>query len=243
LRFANGRYFATVGNSLVQSTDLVTWSTVTTGLPSNNDICWTGTNYVAVGTQSPYVRYSSDLTTWTTPTGIGTGAAFYCASNGSGTVVVTQTGTGGFNAVRSTNNGVTFSNVSTTLPSSSARVSFAASTYFYLGANELWTSTDGTSWSQRSTGVFNPTGYIAYDGSTFVASNSTSGSIPAYTSTPGSLGTWTARNTTARDVAGGAGGAGGTFGGGGGGGGSSNNGNNSGAGGPGGAGYARIYSW
>jgi hypothetical protein len=243
LRFANSRYFAATNAGLLQSTDLVTWSTVTTGMSGVIDICWSGTNYVVSGASSPFIRYSPDLTTWTTPTGIGTSAAYYCTSNGSGTVVVSQTGTGGFNATRSTNHGVTFSNVSTTLPTGSGRLSFANSTYFYTDNNELWTSSDGTSWTQRSTNQFGPTGYIAFDGTTFVIADLVAGADPVRTSTPAGLGTWTARAATARDVAGGTGGAGGSFGSGGGGGGGANNGQNSGAGGTGGAGSARIYSW
>lgn len=243
LRYVNGNYFIPHGTGLLRSTDLATWSSVSTGLSAVRDICWSGTHYVAVSDSTPFVRRSSDLTTWSTATGIGTSAAFSCTSNGSGTVVVVQSGTGGLNAVRSTDNGATFANVATTLPSASATLSFVNSTYFYVGFSEIWSSTDGTNWSQRSTGVFDPRGAVAFDGTTFAVSNGNNSTTPVYTSVPAALGTWTARNLNARSVAAGAGGAGGTFGAGGGGGGGSDSGFASGAGGNGGDGYARIYSW
>lgn len=243
IKYVNGNYFITHAQGLLRSTDLVTWASLSTGMTgAHYDICWSGTNYVLTGNNSPYVRYSSDLSSWSTPTGIGGSAAYFCTSNGSGTVVITQNA--GNQAYRSTDHGVTFATVGTFLPNANAGLTYVNSTYFYAGGNELWTSTDGFTWTQRiSAGTYNPYGNVAFDGTTLAVVNILSSTNIVITAVPASLGSWTARSLTARDVAAGAGGAGGTFGGGGGGGGASSASFASGAGGTGGAGYARIYTW
>lgn len=241
LRFVNGNYFLCLGNGLRQSSDLSTWASVATGQSSVNDICWSGANYVAVSGASPVARFSSNLSTWATSTGV-TSSSLSCTSNGSGTVVITDGGNA-TGLVRSTDNGATFSNTVSTLTSWVANLSFVGSTYFYVNssAQEIWTSTDGSSWTFRA-GV-PATRNVAFDGTTFVVARNAFGPDVAATAVPASLNTWTTRSNSGLDVAGGAGGNGGSPGGGGGGGGASNNGQNSGAGGAGGNGLCRVYVW
>jgi len=247
VRFLNGRYFVVQHgtNGIYTSTDLVTWTQLSTGVGgSTYDIAWTGTNYVVVSNATPFIRYSSNLTSWSTSTGT-VGAAYTCVSNGSGTVfcnssAVAQEG------LRSTDNGQSFSAITSSITGGSASdayASFVNATYFIVFSSNLWTSTDGTNWTQRISAQ-SPFGPVAFDGTTLVTGNDApSTSDVAYTALPASLGTWTARTLTAINGAGGTGGNGGQPGGGGGGGGASLNGNNSGAGGTGGNGLVRVYAW
>jgi hypothetical protein len=245
VRYANGNYFV-MGSSaqLWRSTDLITWTQVTSGNGGIiYDICWSGTNYVCVSASSPQVRYSANLSSWTT-TGVNT-SYYSCESNGSGTVVIQSDSGITQCAQRSTDHGATFVNVATTLvqAAGSRGLLFANSTWLAASLNNIWSSTDGDTWTSRVSGAAsNMTGF-AWDGTTFVAGCLGNSSTIARTAVPASLGTWTDRTVTAVDTAAGAGGAGGSIGGGGGGGGASVNGNNSGAGGTGGNGFVRVYTW
>jgi len=246
VRYANGNYFVMGNNAqLWNSTDLVTWTQVSSGNGGIiYDICWTGSNYVAVSASSPRVRYSSNLASWSTPATGGTNDTYSCESNGSGTVVI-QTNSTPF-AQQSTDHGVNFTNVSTTLASAGTirSLAYLNSTWLAAASNSLWTSTDGDTWTNRvSASGDNLGGGFAYDGTTFAVGSTTSNSTVARTAVPASLGTWTDRTVTAINVAGGTGGTGGVRGGGGGGGGASVNGNASGAGGSGGNGFVRVYTW
>lgn len=258
VKYVNGNYFV-MGHSgsspnqvaaLWRSTDLVSWSQVNSGNGSSGtstqltDICWTGTNYLAVSIgNSPYARYSSDLTNWSTPTGI-TGQIVACESNGAGTVVIIDETTPF--AKRSTNHGLTFSNVATTLSLASVftanSIAYVNSTWLLATANSLWSSTDGNTYTQRINAIGNEMGGgIAFDGTTYVVGSSTIGSSTvARTATV--LTTWTDRTIAALNTNGGVGGTGGVASGGGGGG-ASVNGFNSGAGGAGGNGLLRVYTW
>ena len=251
VRYQNGRYFVVraMSNGVYTSTDLVTWTQVTSGNGSSTyDICWSGTNYVVVSAGAPSVRYSSDLVTWSTATGAGVpNTSYTCTSNGLGTVVINaNTSSVAQEVSRSTDHGQTFTAASTTLATAqsiSNTASYHGGTYFLVWSSNLWTSGDGSSWTQRSTasGLF---GTVGYDNTTLAVGDSTSSTnTVAYTSTLGGLSTWTSRTLTAINGAAGAGGAGGQPGGGGGGGGPSTNSHDSGAGGAGGGGLARIYTW
>lgn len=248
VKYVNGRYFV-CGNeastaTLWTSTDLISWTKINTGLGAQQvrDICWTGTNYVVTGSSNtPQIRISNNLTTWSTPTGTFTGGTFTCDSNGAGTVVI-QTGTTPFGMI-STDHGATFTNVATTLTQASNNFSsaFLNSVWFIANGNSLWTSADGNTWTNRiSASGDNLGGGIAWDGTTYVIGSSTSSTIAARTST--NLSTWTDRSFQAIDTTGGAGGNGGLASGGGGGG-PALNGKNSGAGGNGGNGLVRVYTW
>jgi hypothetical protein len=246
-KFVNGRYFLCHATGLIQSTDLVTWSAVNTGIAGQLfDIAWTGTNYVVAGTGTPRVRISSDLSSWSTPTGLANTGFYSCESDGAGNVVV-QIGTSP-GAQRSTDHGATFADVATTISGSVTQtrsLAYLNSNWFLAAADTIWTSTDGNNWTQflTSSGIAETTGGgFAYDGTTYINGVSASSSNIVRSATSPS-GAWTTRigpsNLTA--AAGGSGGDGGRAGGGGGGGGSV--GANSGAGGAGGNGFVRVYSW
>ncbi len=248
VRYANSNYFV-MGSSaqLWRSTDLVTWTQVTSGNAGIiYDICWSGTNYVCVSASTPQVRYSANLSSWSTPTTYSSGSSMYsCESNGSGTVVIQSDASVATCAQRSTDNGVNFSNVATTLvqASGSRGLLFANSTWLAASLTDIWSSTDGNTWTSRLTGAGGAMTGFAWDGTTFVAGITANSSTMARTAVPAALGTWTNRTVTAVNTAAGAGGAGGSIGGGGGGGGASLNDNNSGAGGTGGNGFVRVYTW
>jgi hypothetical protein len=247
VKYLNGNYFILSSSNgiLWRSTDLVTWSFVNTGISTGivYDICWTGTNYVVVGAD-PYVRYSSDLSTWSTPAS-GTGTVGYsCESNGSGVVVI-HTGTNTF-GIRSTDHGVNFSPIATTLISGAVALRglfFGGSTWLLCANNSLWSSTDGNTWTARISASGDNMCGFAFDGTTFATASGTSNTKVCRTAVPASLGTWADQLVTGITGPGGTGGAGGSKGGGGGGGGGSLNGNNSGAGGAGGNGLMRVYTW
>jgi hypothetical protein len=246
VKYVNGNYFVfpNTGGTLWRSTDLITWSTVTTGQTAGIlDLCWTGTNYIAVATNAALsIRYSPNLSTWSTPATGGSSSSYLCEANGSGVVVV-QTGTTPY-AKRSTDHGVNFTDVATTLsPIGNSRgLILAGSTWLISSTQNLYSSTDGNTWTQRITASGDDMFGFAFDGTTVAAVSSTVSNIVARTSVS-TYGTWTDRTVTAINVAGGTGGTGGSAGGGGGGGGASTNGNNSGAGGAGGNGFVRVYTW
>ncbi len=241
VKYVNGRYFV-MGNSLFSSTNLTTWSAVNYGGNSPVDICWTGTNYVVTNSGGVAVRISSDLSSWSTPTGLLATTFFTCESNGSGVVVV-QANSTPF-AQFSTDHGATFTNVTTTLsiPNQQRSLAFLNSTFLLAAGNNLWTSTDGNTWTSRLSANDPPLGGgFAYNGTTYVAGVATVNAVIVKTAT--ALSSWTSRNGPSNLIttAAGSGGAGGlTSGGGGGGGGSAGN---SGAGGTGGNGLVRVYSW
>jgi hypothetical protein len=251
-KYVNNNYFVmgtltTNIPAIFSSTDLTTWTQVSTGITQSGgiitDLCWSGTNYVVTSTNTPFARYSPDLTTWTTPSGTINGA-YSCESNGAGTVVIQSNGTPF--ARRSTDHGVTFASVTTTLvtPVTHRSIAYLNSTWFLSADTSLYTSTDGTTYTTRT----NPTsaaigGGFAYNGTTYaLGSTAASSTTAAITAVPAALGTWTARTMTALTANAGAGGAGGIGSGGGGGGGSINP-YNSGAGGAGGNGLVRVYTW
>jgi hypothetical protein len=250
VKYVNSRYFA-MGSVLFfaaqpilyTSTDLVTWTLINTGNGrSINDICFSGTNYVTVNdTTAPHIRISSDLITWSTPTGTLLGANA-CDSNGSGTVVIGSTESPF--AQRSTDHGASFSNVATTLNGSVGAVNYLNSTWFIASSGGfIYSSTDGNSWTTRASSGDAASGGFAYDGTTVVAGSATPNTTAARTTTFANLSSWTDRSLDGVNGPGGAGGTGGTPGGGGGGGGASENGHNSGAGGNGGNGLVRVYTW
>jgi hypothetical protein len=241
-KYLNNLYFINVGTLLYYSSDLITWTSVNPGLSQSiRDICWTGTNYVVVSFGGTFVRYSANLSSWSTPTSGGTVASYKCESNGAGSVVIFTTNTPF--AQISTDNGVNFVNVSTTLATAGAAfvsTGFLNSIWFYASGNSLWTSSNGDTWTNRINASGDTLGGFAWDGTTYIVGSSTIDNTAVRSSTD--LTTWTERAITEINGAGGKGGDG-NISAGGGGGGASVNGNNSGAGGDGGDGYCRVYTW
>jgi hypothetical protein len=254
VRFINSRYFVCAFNGIQTSTDLISWTTVSTGLTStaNSDITWTGTNYVVANLGfSAEIRYSSNLTTWSASTGFHP-TVTAIGSDGAGNVVILTSVNNC--AQRSTNNGVSFSDVATTFPTpftfttSTTRVAYLNSTWFAIGTNitnpnSLLTSTDGDTWTTRINATGDAMSGFALGGSIIAVGSTLVNANAARTASTSDLSTWTDRTITAVNVAAGSGGNGGQPGGGGGGGGASLNGNNSGAGGSGGNGLVRVYTW
>lgn len=243
VKYAGGKYFIWSSGRMFYSNDLNSWTETSTGAGTSqiNDICYSGTNWVVVSSSSPYVRYSSNLTSWSTATGTS-GAVYTCASNGSGRVVI-NTDASPY-SYYSTNNGASFTvgTTVTTMPSTNSTLNYVNGIYVFAVDDALYSSTDGITWSTRITagsGIY--VRDCAWDGTTYVIGIwiNLATSI-ARTST--TLNTWTTRTITAVNTTGGAGGTGGQPAGGGGGGGTSF-GSTSGAGGAGGAGQVIVYTW
>jgi hypothetical protein len=245
IRYLNNIYIAVGSTGLIAtSTDLINWTTRSSGTSANfNDVTWTGTNYVVCGDSSA-IRYSTDLATWTAATGFsGTGRSL--VSGASGTVVVSRPG-GATSTMYSTNHGQSWT-ASATPPTNAANkptsTAFGNSTFVLVNSSsEIWTSSDGSSWTQQTDGTTDGHIGIAYSGSVWFAGSRLALGNAGVSST--NLTSWTLRTISALSAASGAGGAGGAnWGGGGGGGAASLNGNNSGAGGAGAAGRVRVYTW
>jgi hypothetical protein len=105
----------------------------------------------------------------------------------------------------------------------------------------IYTSTNGTSWTSRTSGVSDQLTNVVWTGTRFIALTSQN-QMRTINSTNGTTWTAGANLSSAAFFNGGNGGAGGIAGGGGGGG-AATTGYNSGTGGAGGNGYVRIYSW
>ena len=226
--------------SYATSTDLVNWTLRNSGTANLRDITWTGTNYVVAA--SGAIIYSTDLISWSTATGWA-GVARGIAAGTSGRVAVVNNAS--TVAYYSTNHGQTWT-AATTAPTNGATnnsLTFGGGTFVFANqSSEVWTSTDGNTWTQQTDGTTDGYGGVAYSGTTWFVSSSTNNTNAGITST--NLTAWTTRTFSALSAAGGTGGDGGaSWGGGGGGGGASLNGNNSGAGGAGAAGRVRVYTW
>lgn len=245
LAYLNGVYFAIGDNgALATSTDLITWTSRTTGTSQALfDITWTGTNYVACSIGGVII-YSSNLSTWTAATG-SFGTPYVIAAGAAGLVVAVLS-SGATKAAYSTNHGQTWT-LATTAPGTNAdnqnQLAFGGGTFVFANqSSEVWTTTDGITWTQQTDGTTDAYIGVAYSGSTWFVGSTTANSNIGITST--NLTSWTTRSVTALNAASGAGGAAGAnWGGGGGGGGASTNGNNSGAGGAGADGRVRVYTW
>lgn len=240
--YANGIFFICGDNNIQTSTDLYNWTTRYTHTQGVYRVVWTGTNYVAAA--GNVALYSTNLTSWSSSTGLSGGFFRQIACNGA-TVVVQNTGTSPY-TFYSTNHGQTFAG-STTATGSYPDVNVTSLQYlggsFVLGTNvsSIYTSTDGNTWTLQTDPTTDNYGAIAYTGTTWFIGSLATNTTVGITST--NLTTWTARTAPTISAGSGAGSAGGTLGGGGGGGAASVNGTASGSGGAGGNGFARIYTW
>lgn len=240
ISYANGYYFAGGTGVLYYSTDLTTWTNALIGGSSAiYGVSWTGTNYVVVGSGA-FIRYSSNLSSWSTPTITGSPSTIYSVAANGATLVATCAGSPF--AWRSTDHGVNWAAVSTTLTNASGLggAKYLNGNWLYVGNSNLYTSSDGNTWTQQTDGVTDTLTEPSFGASTYVVPSFTANATMAITST--NTTSWTSRSFTVLDAAGGAGGTGGRASGGGGGGCSSNN-YTSGAGGNGGDGYCVVKAW
>lgn len=183
------------GVKILRSANGVTWSNVTpsgTGNASFKDVCWTGSEFVAVGEDFDFgvsgwegvIYDSADGSSWTRR--FETNAAntqLYCvATDGSGVVVA-----GGFSGtvIRRTSEGA-WSSVASGIPSTHGLrgAAHGDGTFVVVGhpnyqtGNEVvWTSGDGISWTDRTSGSGLPNAWedlnnVHYTGSLFVAGGS-----------------------------------------------------------------------
>jgi hypothetical protein len=111
----NGSFFIAVGedtsnsNSIFKSTNGINWTSASNSLLIGNDICWTGTTFIACGSgDTDNVVTSTDGVTWT-GRGLVTTLPGTCIACSSGVVVL---GSGETELFYSLNQGTTWSNVS-----------------------------------------------------------------------------------------------------------------------------------
>jgi hypothetical protein len=247
IKFANGVYFIASGAQLATSTDLITWTTRTSQINASgeslSDVAWNGTVYVIVATSSKTYT-SSNLTTWTLVTLASAGFIFTVAASTTGRIVAICD-TAPF--VRySDNNGETWTNVTAASGglSYANRIVFASGRFVYAAYNSnIYTSTNGISWTTANDPTRNYWGPTVFAGTRFVVANVDSSPNSITVSTDTSAGSWSDQPAfPAANFPGGTGGAGGISGGGGGGA-SGQVGSSSGAGGNGGNGLVRVYFW
>jgi hypothetical protein len=248
--FVLGTYFNTFNmlhnNGLWMSTNLTSWTRWELPFARSATLrgfAWSGTNYIVTSDAAPYVVYSPDGSTWSTPSGLsGVATAYDVVSNGSGTVVFTHSNTP--RAKYSTNHGVTFADITgTTLFSSSEGSLFYVNSLFVAEiAGNFYSSSNGISWTSIG-GWAAVGGGLLWTGSSYIGFRSQNTNHVTGTAT--TLPTFTSASAFNLTLAGGAGGKGGIAGGGGGGGcgGQLSGGPGSGAGGAGGNGLCRVYSW
>ena len=111
----NGAFFIAVGedssnNSIFKSTDGIIWTNASNSLLIGNDICWTGTTFIACGSgNTDNVVTSTGGVTWT-GRGLVTSAPGTCIACSSSNVVVLGSVTQLFYSL---NQGATWTNIST----------------------------------------------------------------------------------------------------------------------------------
>jgi hypothetical protein len=252
-KFQNGKYFV-LGESrnLLVSDDLVTWTNLgaNTGVTSGvwfTDVFYDGTNYVfttrsSTASTTSAVIYTANLSTWTSTGVLGNGA-LYRIGGGDGKLIL-RCNTSPF-AMYSTNNGVSWTNVATTLNANGANgdvVYIPSRTEFVTtSSSNIYTSGDGNNWTLQQDPTGSNYGVVISSGSVhFAASITSNPTVGIYATT--SLATWTEATKAALEGNAGSGGNGGVASGGGGGG-AALDGYSSGAGGSGGNGLCRVYTW
>ena len=248
LVYENGRYFLCCYNDLFYSTDLSTWTRANVNGGANvaiGGVAFDGTRYYAVANApNPATMYvSTNLTSWT---GYSTGATFPSSIAASSTTVVVDSTASPYGRV-STNGGVTWSNIGTSL-TNIAHYYYSPSTNVWIATtytpDVYYTSTPTSTWTAASDpATVYSYGRAIYNGARYVIPGRYSFSISstnmAITSTGPTAFSW--QTATALSATGSAGGVGGIGGGGGGGGGAGLT--TTGNGGNGGNGYCRVYTW
>jgi len=162
-----GDMFVVVGSHLVTSTDGITWTERT--LLHHYSVTYGDSTFVAGGYRHK-VDTSTDGITWTSGGNFGytinrsiTGIAF-----GNGTfVAVTNGGT----IKISSNNGTTWTSISSGLPISLSDISFGNNTFVTVsGSGTILTSSDnGITWTSRTSGTTNGLTSVAFGNNTFLA--------------------------------------------------------------------------
>lgn len=168
------RFFAGVGSSLITSTNGTAWQFTTIpgifniyGIARNSSVC------VLVGGNG-IVKYSSDLSTWTSSTTGGTEEMRSVVwSQELGLFAAVGTLTNVFTSpdgITWTNRGMPASATGTTFN----RIIWSGSLFVAVGTNgSIITSPDGVTWTARTSGVSNALFDVGYFGGVFLAIGST----------------------------------------------------------------------
>ena len=219
IAYGNGRFVAVsntgTGTRVMSSTDGVTWSTTSSGVPDGNfsDVTWDGTNFIAVTNNS---QTSTTNRAITSSDGINwTGRSFPVARNMqavtcSNSICVAVGNNGGAGtagrAMSSADNGATWTARFPAADNSWFGVAYGNSTFVAVSntntANggsindRVMTSTNGTSWTARTAAANNNWTDIAYGNGTFVAV-AASGTNRVMTSTDGA--SWSPQTVATND--------------------------------------------
>ncbi|MEI6663590.1 MAG: hypothetical protein WCL20_04745 [Actinomycetes bacterium] len=219
IAYGNGRFVAVsntgTGTRVMSSTDGVTWSTTSTGVPDGNfsDVTWDGTNFIAVTNNS---QTSTTNRAITSSDGINwTGRSFPVARNMqavtcSNSICVAVGNNGGAGtagrAMSSADNGATWTARFPAADNSWFGVAYGNGTFVAVSntntANggsindRVMTSTNGTSWTARTAAANNNWTDIAYGNGTFVAV-AASGVNRVMTSTDGA--SWSPQTVATND--------------------------------------------
>ena len=216
IAYGNGRFVAVsntgTGTRVMSSTDGVTWSTTSTGVPDGNfsDVTWDGTNFIAVTNSS---QTSTTDRAITSTDGINwTSRSFPVARNmqavtcsNSICVAVANNGTAGTagRAMSSADHGATWTARFPAADNSWFGVAYGNGTFVAVSNtvagtinNRVMTSANGTTWASRQAAEDNNWTDIAYGNGTFVAVAS-SGTNRVMTSTDGA--SWTSQTVATND--------------------------------------------
>lgn len=170
LAYANGRYVSAGISGLFQSTNLATWTAVTSNqmygvIYANNLFVAAPNGGLALG-----IRTSTDGVTWNTVTVSGNPVgSIYGLAGGGGSFVVTTGGGGGTTKIYSSTTGSTWTDSTPTgLTAVPESLAYGNSRYVLLTTGQSWTSTNGgTSWTL--TPLSPQVSNVLFVGSNFVA--------------------------------------------------------------------------
>jgi hypothetical protein len=164
-----GSQFVTIGTlaTVRTSPDAVTWTSRTSGSSTNmHDLVWSGTTLVAVGNNGTILT-SPNGTTWTSRTSNTTQSLYAIAWNGTIFAAVGDLGT-----IRTAGSSASAWSSPTVTGSPTLTVITAANGLFVAAgyAGKIYTSTDGVTWTARTSGTTNAIHGLDYIGGRFVAS-------------------------------------------------------------------------
>ena len=196
--------YGNLGQSIVTSSDGISWSYPTSTLETGKDIAWSGTLAIAVGEGiNTLINTSPDGITWTTQTPVGLSSCQCVAWNGStSNPMWIIGGNGGMNY---SSDGITWSQVNTATLTTVNSIAYNSLTWIAVGTGPTHTinmSIDGIHWFDvnPATNPFTVANAIAWSGNLWVAvgsgTNTLATSQDGYNWTDGGANVFTTSGTT-----------------------------------------------
>lgn len=187
----DGSRFVVVGDdTLIHSTDGVTWTTVTLPISSAYRVAGSSTasKWVVFDDYTGQYTFSSDLVTWSTPTAFATSTAPKDIIWTGSQFLATGSTTGPVDCVITSSNGTTWTKTNLTSNANLTVLGYSGTLYIVFSSSKTTaykTSTNGTTWTNRTM----PGSYIwsdvAWTGSKFIAVGYDSTAAVYATSTDG----------------------------------------------------------